>query len=1340
MPAAYIANFQSPSDLQELEWFYERGASTNLGAILEVLPGNPLGEWTAPRWAKTGDLVFFMCAATSPNRMGHVCKQARDADDERLIIFAEKERTLYKQYAGKIVAMGRVAAEPYTEEGSGPRALKRAPIRNFIRFYNPIIRDEYIDFIKVSRTGSITKLDEQQMTTLLQLAKVKNNNLIMPEFRWGLTNDPTAYNAITRYAGRLARDPGMMHCVDSTPGQELWRYQMSDVMQEFDQTFFDSGLLDPDYDKSLEDSGAWTLDTDIRNLDVSHLEAPIILSILTAAACDNWYQEGNLLFVAQSGLLDRCLKRLEEIAMPFTQTQRSRPIAALGFSRITRRFLQRLGVRYSDDLALLDASQLISEGASAEILDEVRTYLASPDAIALPPADTKQDSDKNRRMRKDVSPGQKRQANVHIPAFRFRHVTLTEFLSSLELDESSLQTIDTLHSIANALLLDSNVDLCIHSVDKRVLRSIAKETALVYEGLHHCQYQSWDGVDSLEMQPPATGRSARMGHALETGDFIEKAGASDVQLDMDAIPVPLRSALGTISSITAKEVLEMGTDGLRDSLGLSDRNARRLIRVAVEQRESSAAHDAAFSESESTKGSGLGRKTPASSNVLMRVRQSLVDISEIAVVSPLAIVPYVLANVKAEDLRDAVFDSLFESVLISNPWGLTEMELLEAANELDETIASSDMVTVLERLRVAARVRHGSELWFASISDATLAIESRVKRSLRKQLLLATFAAGRLELAAGLFGVDGDSLRAILVEEYGQETFSGTMVERLTDLLLRYELDRGMVVRGLHASVNEWNVAISIADSIRPPDVTVRAASELLEDRAIPLRIRIDLEREVYRDRLRIGDEYVEITPESLLLQTLKSRCGNHAVSSKELIQQYKLLLDDYGLSARSDLDVTNAILNTLRQNPCVLVGLKLSLKYYDYNQSNVASLIASLGLEDLEGREISTALFLSTKADLLKDYEIEDPYQLHSLLVAYAQECTKTGEIAEFTLGKAPLVNVGHASRERQVIELARELSPISATDFAHAYEDRYGVSWTIVRVEFVPSFLAAYIKNGVITLQLMPLSGMERRKLSSMLTEDFYKMSHIEGIFKNEFPEADGAKLNALSLQLLGFEIHGSCALRRSWESVDAYFDSLVLAGEFFDENVLPRDIVTSVSYRTYLRNQIRARKLLPYDEGTMITQKGLQALEIEDKDLLEFASRASSFCKQQDVSYCTAKSLVRRGFNHELLDFEMADEFYSTVLCSNDTQFSALSCNHKTIACLDSSYVAISAFLDSIVEEGESLEVEDLIEVADEVFGVTVTRQNVLAAPKKTGLYYCETSDMIYKDKDTFIRKVF
>lgn len=180
--SAMIINFQSPVTIEDLIDRYERDRMTNIDHIL--IFENTLREWTIDKNSQVGDIVFFMCAKTSKDHMGHLCVEARRLGLSRIIMFAEMERELYKKYAGNIVAIGVVEGAPFQDENAGYtfpywRSPWYAKIGGFQLLNTPIHISEYRDYITVSRTGSLTRLNVEQEEKLKMQIKDKNPEMVI---------------------------------------------------------------------------------------------------------------------------------------------------------------------------------------------------------------------------------------------------------------------------------------------------------------------------------------------------------------------------------------------------------------------------------------------------------------------------------------------------------------------------------------------------------------------------------------------------------------------------------------------------------------------------------------------------------------------------------------------------------------------------------------------------------------------------------------------------------------------------------------------------------------------------------------------------------------------------------------------------------------------------------------------------------------------------------------------------------------------------------------------------------------------------------------------------------
>lgn len=182
---AFITNFQAPAEMPDLEDRFKRGGVSNIDMLLRRSQF-PTLEWTVDKNAVVGDTVLFLCAKTSVDHIGHLCAQMKRAaqDGSALGRFAAEQRALYKEYAGCIVAVGRVADKPFQTEASGWAApYWRSPwyakIDRIRLLDTPVPICQFREFIAVSRTGAITRLNADQWGKLRDVIAADKMRILM---------------------------------------------------------------------------------------------------------------------------------------------------------------------------------------------------------------------------------------------------------------------------------------------------------------------------------------------------------------------------------------------------------------------------------------------------------------------------------------------------------------------------------------------------------------------------------------------------------------------------------------------------------------------------------------------------------------------------------------------------------------------------------------------------------------------------------------------------------------------------------------------------------------------------------------------------------------------------------------------------------------------------------------------------------------------------------------------------------------------------------------------------------------------------------------------------------
>ena len=180
---SFITNISFPKTLSEFYYFLEDDFHFNVDDVLK----EEYLEWTAPRWCKKGDIVFFMHAKTAIS----IITRLRTEYLKKKDIYSEQDQELfekgiqhaldnYKKFGGKIYAIGRVTDPTvydnfYREDVELHwRGRVYAPISDIIVLDNPIDISEINDFIFISRQSAITGVFGKEYIKLKELILSKN--------------------------------------------------------------------------------------------------------------------------------------------------------------------------------------------------------------------------------------------------------------------------------------------------------------------------------------------------------------------------------------------------------------------------------------------------------------------------------------------------------------------------------------------------------------------------------------------------------------------------------------------------------------------------------------------------------------------------------------------------------------------------------------------------------------------------------------------------------------------------------------------------------------------------------------------------------------------------------------------------------------------------------------------------------------------------------------------------------------------------------------------------------------------------------------------------------------
>ena len=253
--------------------------------------------------------------------------------------------------------------------------------------------------------------------------------------------------------------------------------------------------------------------------------------------------------------------------------------------------------------------------------------------------------------------------------------------------------------------------------------------------------------------------------------------------------------------------------------------------------------------------------------------------------------------------------------------------------------------------------------------------------------------------------------------------------------------------------------------------------------------------------------------------------------------------------------------------------------------------------------------------------------------------------------------------------------------------------------------------------------------------LDEDWYLLS--------QFAELAGCSPDeTLKLELFayqtGFTLYADCACRGRGVSQTDFYLSL-MHGAIVEHDSLPQSMLNCMSFKNMVYRAIRSGDLLDYDESSWITRDGLDELDIRDADLRSFALDAIERGADDDTPYFTVPWLRRCASDLPLLEYGLSDAFYESVLLSQEDLLGHG--NLVGIKLFAPRGLAMKGrdFIQAVVAREISIDIDDLVDLLSEEYGVVVPRAQLIQIIRKSDLFYSSASERVFVSHDQFVLEV-
>lgn len=485
-----------------------------------------------------------------------------------------------------------------------------------------------------------------------------------------------------------------------------------------------------------------------------------------------------------------------------------------------------------------------------------------------------------------------------------------------------------------------------------------------------------------------------------------------------------------------------------------------------------------------------------------------------------------------------------------------------------------------------------------------------------------------------------------------------------------------------------------------------------------------------------LKDEYVPIKKYRIIDKLLEWKHSENAIRVEDLIGEYNELLKEYDIPLTPMReDDERSVEGYLSRNPHVIKRNNRAYRYYEYENYDFEAFFEKIDFSAFMNREISVKKIMVMYPDLMEEYNILVPYELHHIFQRYAQITEQYG----ITKETAPNIVVGTAERANQITSFIFKVAPIFLDDFGKAYEEEYGVDAATVLGDYGDVYKKYLDKNRVINVTQEPMRDDELFAMSNALTEDLYFLEDVEEIYRKAFPDGNPEKVNNYNLQKLGFDVLSTYMVRNTYSTVEECVMKMILQKEEISPDSFDRRLYTIQFYYTALDKLRSSLDVLEIARSKYVSFEHFQKEhpEITKEDLRDYANKAASFAKK-DIY--TIHSLKAAGFTHKIDSIKEAEYFFAGLVRSIANKNCSWT-NGKLFFSKSNPDISKCSLLQYIIKEigHDAILITELMDYMLDEYGLSYDRYDIPRFVHELGYYYSPDSETVYISEEEYLKEL-
>ena len=479
-----------------------------------------------------------------------------------------------------------------------------------------------------------------------------------------------------------------------------------------------------------------------------------------------------------------------------------------------------------------------------------------------------------------------------------------------------------------------------------------------------------------------------------------------------------------------------------------------------------------------------------------------------------------------------------------------------------------------------------------------------------------------------------------------------------------------------------------------------------------------------------VGGETINLRKNELINFLLKTREPAKTKIEVFTKRYNEFVIESLPSFATKLISDTRTIAGMLERSDFVIMCNDSSFRYYDYRLFNYEKLFEAINLNQYENVVISSKKFFTDYSRLIKTVEIQNQYELHYLLRRYYSKDEN------FNFTRMPMIEIGNISKDEFVLNEIEKKSPILIRDFLKYFAENFGYEETSFKAYLSMTF-KKFINMDIIDCHQKTFSDNQIILLKKSLTQEFYSKKVLKELFEECFGFDSKEYLNPNNFELLGYRNFSTYVINEQYSSPEEYFSNYLFSHDRFSSLDITSYLKISSTFSTLLLSALESLEIVEYENGEYLNIRKLERIGINKASLKFFISDALLFAEENE--FFTIKVLLNRGLKDPFIESGFDEVFLSNLILRSRELYSR-KLGGVSVFMKGRRRFNNSDFFREFFDEFEKLDFYDFKILLVEKYGIKVDESKLKDYLNEAGLYYDETMDTIYKDKEKYLKEVF